>query len=782
MTLSHLNAQEIYPIHQRAKIYFKGENNLQKLIEMGVHSDHGIHKKGIFIISEFSTQELQKARQEGYDIEVIIPNLKDHFLAQNQNKQSQTSFNLTCDNAEETYPTPVNFNQGSMGGYLTYQETLDELEDMRSLFPNLISEAANISTFLTEGNPDNSVSPSIGGNGIKWIRISDNPDEDEDEPEVLYTSLHHAREPMSLMQNIYFMWYLLENYETDPEIQAIVDNTELYFVPVVNPDGYLFNEKTDPNGGGFWRKNRKGSGVDNNRNYDYHINGDSSNTTWSGPGSSSNPGSETYHGTAPFSEVENQAIKWLVEQHDFLIALNSHSFGEILFRPFAYSNVPTPDEALLGAIGSELTSRNRYSSIRDSPFSGDSDDFMYGTVGTHNTIFSFTPEIGTSFWPPTGDIDPLCKEMMYQNITAAQMVNNFGQLNASIPFFTEDNLEIEVPFSVKNIGSNSSGDFTVFIEAISDNINNTGKTLLFNELSTLETRTGIAIIEVDPAIISGESIIFDIVINNGLYNINHRFTTIFGAPILSFQNNGDSSVDNFEPNDWGTTSTTFQSPGLSITDSPNGNYSNNENTSIQISQNIDLTNAVAASISFYTRFDIEANFDYAQLEISTDNGANWEPQCTNLTSTGSSNQAEGEPLYSGELTTWTFEEINLNQYLGQSIIARFRLVTDTSFTFDGFYFDDLQINVLNPSNLSVDNNTFEKIFTLYPNPVKNTLSIQSLEDQYSFTIYTILGQEIIQQSNQTKNTNIDLSHLETGIYFITLYSPITTRSFKIIKK
>ena len=67
------------------------------------------------------------------------------------------------------------------------------------------------------------------------------------------------------------MWYLLENYETDTEIKTLVDNTALYFIPIINPDGYIFNESTNPNGGGFWRKNRKDNGndtfgVDLNRN------------------------------------------------------------------------------------------------------------------------------------------------------------------------------------------------------------------------------------------------------------------------------------------------------------------------------------------------------------------------------------------------------------------------------------------------------------------------------------------------------------------------------------
>ncbi len=161
------------------------------------------------------------------------------------------------------------------------------------------------------------------------------------------------------------MWYLLENYATDPEIQSVVDNTELYFVPVVNPDGYLYNEKTDPNGGGFWRKNRKnGNGVDNNRNYNYHINGDPNNGSWSGPGSSSDPNSQVYHGPSAFSEVENQAMKWFVEQHDFVMAFNNHTSGQLLYYPFAYADVATPDEDLLQGITTELVSRNGYFNVR----------------------------------------------------------------------------------------------------------------------------------------------------------------------------------------------------------------------------------------------------------------------------------------------------------------------------------------------------------------------------------------------------------------------------------
>src|SRR5690606_22160109 len=143
---------------------------------------------------------------------------------------------------------------------------------------------------------------------IYMVKISDNPDLNEDEPRVLYTAMHHAREPQSMMTLIYFMYYLLENYNSDPSVKYLVDNRELYFIPIVNPDGYEYNRQTSPGGGGMWRKNRRNNGssygVDLNRNYGPMA-------YWNAPGggSSTSPSSDTYRGTAPFSEPEISSIK-----------------------------------------------------------------------------------------------------------------------------------------------------------------------------------------------------------------------------------------------------------------------------------------------------------------------------------------------------------------------------------------------------------------------------------------------------------------------------------------
>ena len=183
------------------------------------------------------------------------------------------------------------FHLGTMGGYMTLAEAYAELDTLKNLFPSLITTKQTIG-YSVEDRP------------VFMVKISDNPNVDENEPEVLYTALHHAREPQGMMQMFYFMYYLLENYTTNPSVQYLVNNREMYFIPVINPDGYEYNRSTNPNGGGMWRKNRRlntgGSyGVDLNRNYGPY-------NYWNAPngGSSTSPLSDTYRGTAPFSDLK----------------------------------------------------------------------------------------------------------------------------------------------------------------------------------------------------------------------------------------------------------------------------------------------------------------------------------------------------------------------------------------------------------------------------------------------------------------------------------------------
>ena len=780
--------QDIQEKHQRAKISYNQSEDLMKLESFGIPIDHGVHKKGVFIISDFSISEIQTARNAGYIVDILIEDSKEYFLQRNS-MNSVAERNLFCtDQTSSDYETPDNFNLGSMGGYLTYQEMLDQLDLMKSLYPDLITTKENISDFITEGQPDNSTTPPIGGNGIKWVKISDNPsNSSENEPQILYTAIHHAREPNSLSQLIFYMWYLLENYDEDNEIKSIVDNTELFFVPVINPDGYLYNEKTDPNGGGFWRKNRKnGNGVDNNRNYDYYINGDPADGIWGGEGASNDPNNQTYHGTAPFSEVENQAIKWFCEQHDFVMALNNHSYGELLLYPYGYANdVPTPENELFEIVSEVLVSQNGYDNILSSglyPAAGDSDDFMYGTIGTHDKIYAMTPEIGPEFWPPSSQIEGIAKSMMYLNITSAKMVNNYADLIDTSPLFVGNEVIIDQTFDIKRLGLSGSGNFTININPISTNIGAVGDPISFSNLDVLEETNGTIQYTLINETQAGDPIVFEIIINNGSYDTKVLLNKIFGSLIPVFEDIGDSTTDNFDNNGWGITNTTYVSPSSSITESPNGNYQNNENKTIRLSENINLTNAIGANVTFYAKWDIENNWDYVQLEISLDNGNSWIPQCGLFTNEGSSNggQPTGQPLYDGTQNNWVLEQIDLSDYLGEEITMRFKFESDGEVRADGFYFDDLTVNVLDDETLN-NADVLASQFSVYPNPVSNLLYITTPKNNYTLGIYNIQGQLMSTPSVYSGSQTIDYSQYTKGIYLMKFTSNDHTKIFKIIK-
>ena len=780
--------QDIQEKHQRAKISYNQSEDLMKLESFGIPIDHGVHKKGVFIISDFSISEIQNARNAGYTVDILIEDSKEYFLQRNS-INSVAERNLFCtDQTSSDFETPDNFNLGSMGGYLTYQEMLDQLDLMKSLYPDLITTKENISDFITEGQPDSSTTPPIGGNGIKWVKISDNPsNSSENEPQILYTAIHHAREPNSLSQLIFYMWYLLENYDEDNEIKSIVDNTELFFVPVINPDGYLYNEKTDPNGGGFWRKNRKnGNGVDNNRNYDYYINGDPADGIWGGEGASNDPNNQTYHGTAPFSEVENQAIKWFCEQHDFVMALNNHSYGELLLYPYGYANdVPTPENELFEIVSEVLVSQNGYDNILSSglyPAAGDSDDFMYGTIGTHDKIYAMTPEIGPEFWPPSSQIEGIAKSMMYLNITSAKMVNNYADLIDTSPLFVGNEVIIDQTFDIKRLGLSGSGNFTININPISTNIGAVGDPISFSNLDVLEETNGTIQYTLINETQAGDPIVFEIIINNGSYDTKVLLNKIFGSLIPVFEDIGDSTTDNFDNNGWGITNTTYVSPSSSITESPNGNYQNNENKTIRLSENINLTNAIGANVTFYAKWDIENNWDYVQLEISLDNGNSWIPQCGLFTNEGSSNggQPTGQPLYDGTQNNWVLEQINLSDYLGEEITMRFKFESDGEVRADGFYFDDLTVNVLDDETLN-NADVLASQFSVYPNPVSNLLYITTPKNNYTLGIYNIQGQLMSTPSVYSGSQTIDYSQYTKGIYLMKFTSNDHTKIFKIIK-
>ncbi|MCG2825418.1 MAG: hypothetical protein L6265_02355, partial [Thermoplasmatales archaeon] len=120
---------------------------------------------------------------------------------------------------------------------------------MRAEEQNTYHSYASMTTELTglaESHSDIVSMFSIGttyeGRDIWAMKISDNPNADEaDEPDVLYMGAHHGNEKPSYEVLIYFINYIVEKYYENSDeggrVRYVVNNRELYIVPMVNPDG-----------------------------------------------------------------------------------------------------------------------------------------------------------------------------------------------------------------------------------------------------------------------------------------------------------------------------------------------------------------------------------------------------------------------------------------------------------------------------------------------------------------------------------------------------------------
>ena len=377
--------------YSRAKIYLDDkQHSLIDLAKLGLAVDHGELKKGAWFVSDFSDKELALANKAGFKIDIIIGDVVKHYQEQNKKKDHATASKTTLANCTpNNRPDPSHFHLGTYAdGYFSYTEMLEILDSMRLLYPGLISTRQNIDTFHT-----------IEGRPIYWVRVSNNPDTEQTaRPQALFTSLTHAREPGSMSSNIYTLWYLLENYSTDPQIKAILDHAELYFIPCMNPDGYLQNIATNPGGGGMIRKNRRvntdGSyGIDLNRNYGQDWGFDDI-------GSSPVPSTETYRGTAPFSEPETRAHRWFANTHHFKLAMSYHTFHNVLIYPWAHMPyLRTVDSEIYSSYGEYITEHNHYAfgtcyETLGYLANGDSDEWMYGDTSARGKIFAMCPEIG----------------------------------------------------------------------------------------------------------------------------------------------------------------------------------------------------------------------------------------------------------------------------------------------------------------------------------------------------------------------------------------------------
>jgi hypothetical protein len=530
---------------------------------------------------------------------------------------SRLSPQVLIDDLELYYAERIGMDR-NYGSYHTYSEGMAEINQLHNDFPSIVGAPVNIGL-------------SIEGNIIWAFKISDNPEIDEDESEVFYNSYIHARESITIEVLLYFAHHLTDNYGTDTRVTDLVDNRELWFVPFMNPDGVLYNESTNPNGGGMWRKNRRNNGdgsygVDLNRNYGHMWGYDNS-------GSSPTPSSDTYRGSSAFSELESQVIRDFVNAREFKAAITYHSYSNLYIYPYGYENgvyAPEPDHSVYVELTDQLSADNGYQSGTGwellYPVNGDTDDWFYGDTTDHEKIIAITPEVGGSgdgFWPTEARRIPLCEENLEPCMLFGELAGNmWASLPPAAPVMDE-------------VGTVASDYLLSWSTPVPQNDN--------------------------PA-------------------VDYR--------LLELQSLSNITDDFSNDDNW-SGSSPFVVSTSNYNSAPSSYYSGQANNADFISTLTETYSVQSGdNIEFQVNYDIENEWDYAYVEISTNGGSSWLGIEGSITTT---NDSHGNNLgngITGNSGGWIAASFDLNSWVGQTINIRLRYKTDGAVLNAGMYVDD----------------------------------------------------------------------------------------------
>lgn len=291
---------------------------------------------------------------------------------------------------------------GINGKYHSYREIEADLKFIETSFPQ-VAKVFDIGMSLEQRK-------------IYALKISDNVAIDEAEAEVLFLGCHHAREWISVEVPFLLGKYLAENYSSDPVVKNLVDRSEIWIVPLVNPDGLEYSLHFYR----YWRKNRRANvdgtyGVDLNRNYGYKWGIDDE-------GSSASPSSETYRGSAAFSEPETQAVRDFFLQKNFRAMISYHSYTQIILYPWGHTTSPSDKNGVLDEMAWNMSILMQpvngrlydYGQASSSLYltNGDTTDWTYGVSGIPSFTIELPPvdRLHGQFFNAEADIEPIFRE------------------------------------------------------------------------------------------------------------------------------------------------------------------------------------------------------------------------------------------------------------------------------------------------------------------------------------------------------------------------------------
>jgi murein tripeptide amidase MpaA len=553
------------------------------------------------------------------------------------------------------------------------------------------------------------IGDSIEGRDIWALRITA-PGGTGTKPAILFNGTQHAREWISPMVNMYIADQLIDAYDTDPEIQALLGRLEVIIVPVVNPDGYVYTQINR-----LWRKNRRNNGtscygVDTNRNWA---------TGWGGPGSGSSTCDETYRGALPFSEPETQALRDFFLANPQIVAnIDYHSYSQLILSPYGYTNNLPPDNDLFLTLGEAM--HNEIFAVHDEYYewgpiaptlyqaSGGSIDWVYDVAGAYAFTIELRP---TSSFPgfqlPPGEIIPTCEE----NWPAAMYFANWAsypvalELPSGLPARLVPETPTTVPMKFSEISGvvdpnaafvytrfGSHGDFTAtpltagFGDQYVANLPPTlcGTTLeWYFQVDTVGGMSATFPPDAPATVYSANAAPISVVLDEPL-DTNPGWATqgqwAHGQPTGQGGQYGDP-----DPTSGFTGPNVY---GYNL----NGDYPDNMSQQHLTSTSIDCSNATGVTLGFYRWLGVEQPlYDHAYVRVSGNGGVNWDTVWSNPDTISDNG--------------WKYVEYDISQYADGRPNVQLRWTmgaSDGGWRYCGWNIDDIQVFGANPAGCDVE--------------------------------------------------------------------------------
>ncbi len=343
----------------------------------------GADENGTYLLLVTDAGQLASIRDCGLETAVTWANLDEKFKL------------LT---GEDPHDPP---SLQTFGYYYTYWEMQDSVAVFAARYPEICSLFV-IGT--TSQNRD-----------ILCLKVSDNASVEEDEPACCFSGATHGDEPMGTSIVMAFLQQILSGYGTDSLSTWLVDNREIYTVPILNPDCSIYC--SDSGGAGvYWRKNRRvvvppNVGVDPSRNHGFKWGYDD-------VGSSPSPASHAYRGPDPWSDAEATAARDLQATHRFRTEQDFHCFGGYNTYPWCYVYTSPPEQDLLQEVVDTFQTYNDYHDTLTGQAShvlylanGTQPDWGFSDTADKFLTYSFVIEADTWFYACWNDSALMCREV-----------------------------------------------------------------------------------------------------------------------------------------------------------------------------------------------------------------------------------------------------------------------------------------------------------------------------------------------------------------------------------